>query len=49
MSATPEPPARPEMNDQPPLLGSWRNIYALVIGALVFFIGAFSAITWAFS
>lgn len=30
----------------PPLLGSWRTIYLLVIGELVVLVGLFAALTW---
>jgi hypothetical protein len=29
---------RPEMDDAPPLLGSWRNIYLTVVGALALYV-----------
>ena len=48
-AAPPERPERPEMNDAPPVLGKWRNIYALVLGSLVVYIALFTAITWAFT
>jgi hypothetical protein len=37
-------PAREE--DPPPLLGSWRALYALVIGELAALVAVFYAITW---
>jgi hypothetical protein len=37
-------PARDE--DPPPLLGSWRAIYAVVIGELAALVAVFYAITW---
>ena len=43
------PPPRPEMDDAPPLLGKWRNIYALVLGLLVVYVVVFTAITWTFT
>jgi len=30
----------------PPLFGRWRNLYALVIGALVVQLAVFTALTW---
>jgi len=33
---------RPELDDAPPLLGSWRNIYFLVLGTFVLFV----ALSW---
>lgn len=36
---------RPEMEDAPPLLGSWRNIYLTVIGTLALYV----AMLWMFS
>jgi hypothetical protein len=53
---TPKPPApagapepRPELDDAPPLLGSWRNIYLLVLGNLALLVALFWAITRAYS
>ncbi len=43
----PEP--RPELHDAPPLLGSWRNIYLLVLGNLALLIALFWALTRAYS
>jgi hypothetical protein len=52
-SKLPEPGAdstrRPELDDAPPLLGSWRNIYLLVLGTLALLVAVFSAITWAYA
>jgi hypothetical protein len=36
---------RPEMVDKPPLLGSWRRLYALEIGVLVALILVFWLVT----
>ena len=33
-------------DDPPPLLGSWRVLYALELGALVAMIGVCLALTW---
>ena len=42
---TPEPD---EPLEPPPLLGSWRNVYVLIVGALAFLIALFYALTrWA--
>ncbi|WP_426754609.1 hypothetical protein [Myxococcus sp. Y35] len=41
--ATEAPAPRPELDDAPPLLGSWRNIYLLVMGTFVVFV----AVCWA--
>ncbi|MFP2957982.1 hypothetical protein ACLEPN_09165 [Myxococcus sp. 1LA] len=32
------PAPRPELDDAPPLLGSWRNIYILVMATFVVFV-----------
>jgi hypothetical protein len=36
---------RPELDERPPLLGSWRNIYLVVIGTLVALIALFTLLT----
>jgi hypothetical protein len=38
-------PARPELDDKPPILGSWRNLYLLVFGVLVVLIVFFTVLT----
>lgn len=43
------PATRPELDDAPPLLGSWRNIYLFVLGSLAVFIALFWALTRAYS
>ena len=43
----PEP--RPELDDAPPLLGSWRNIYLFVLGTLAVLVIAFWALTQAYA
>jgi hypothetical protein len=53
-SKSPEPagatPAeRPELDDVPPLLGSWRNIYLLVLGTLALLVALFWALTRAYA
>ncbi len=35
-----------ELEEGPPVLGSWRNLYALVIGALFTQIVVYSLLTW---
>ncbi len=47
MTNPPEP--RPEMDDAPPILGSWRNIYLLLLGTLALLIALFGAITRIYS
>lgn len=53
-SNAPEPaasasPERPELDDVPPLLGSWRNIYLLVLGILALLVALFWALTRAYA
>ena len=43
------PPERPELDDAPPLLGSWRNIYLLVLGTLALLVALFWALTRAYA
>ncbi len=43
------PDTRPELDDVPPVLGSWRNIYLLVLGTLALLVALFGALTWAYS
>ncbi|RKH52965.1 hypothetical protein D7X96_06600 [Corallococcus interemptor] len=43
------PARRPELDDAPPLLGSWRNIYILVLGTFVLFVAVFWALTEAYA
>ena len=45
----PAPAPRPELDDAPPLLGSWRNIYLLVLGNLALLVALFWAITRAYA
>jgi hypothetical protein len=40
-----DPSKRPELDDAPPILGSWRNVYALVLGNLAFLVIAFWILT----
>lgn len=39
---------RPDLDARPPLLGSWRNIYLVVLGNLALLVVIFWAITRAF-
>lgn len=49
-SSSPAPvEKRPELDDAPPLLGSWRNIYLLVVGVFVLFVVLGTALTWVYS
>lgn len=34
-----------EQEEKPPILGTWRNVYALVIGALIFLMLVFYLFT----
>ncbi|MBN9687399.1 MULTISPECIES: hypothetical protein [unclassified Corallococcus] len=43
------PAHRPELDDAPPLLGSWRNIYLLVLGTFVLFVVVFWGLTEAYA
>lgn len=36
---------RPEMDDAPPLLGSWRNLYAATLGTLAVLVLLFWLLT----
>ncbi len=40
---------RPELDDAPPVLGSWRNIYFFVLGTLVLLVALFWALTRAYA
>lgn len=42
-------PARPELDETPPLLGSWRNIYVVVLGNLALLVLIFWLLTRAFN
>ena len=48
-SKPPEPaagrPPRPELDDVPPLLGSWRNIYFVVLGTFAVLVLLFWLLT----
>lgn len=39
------PDLRPELHDKPPVLGSWRNLYALEIAVLATLIALFALLT----
>jgi len=43
------PPPRPELDDAPPILGSWRNIYIVVLGTLAVLVVLFALLTRAYS
>ena len=43
------PMTEPEKDGAPPLLGSWKRLYALVLGELVLCILLFRLFSWAFS
>lgn len=56
MSPAPETPKeasasapRPELDDAPPILGAWRNLYLLLLGSLALLIALFWALTRAYS
>ncbi len=46
---TDKPAHRPELDETPPLLGSWRNVYLMVLGTFVLFVVLFAALTWVYS
>lgn len=46
--ASPPAPPRPEMDATPPLLGSWRNIYLVVLGNLAVLVLLFWLLTRAY-
>lgn len=48
-AAAAAPARRPELDDAPPLLGSWRNIYLLVLGTFVLFVAVFWGLTEAYA
>ena len=41
-------PTRPELDDAPPVLGTWRNVYLLVIGNLALLVTLFWALSRAY-
>jgi hypothetical protein len=41
-------PDRPELEDAPPVLGSWRNVYGVVLGTLVVLVALFWALAKAY-
>lgn len=47
----PPPPAPPrsDLDETPPLLGSWRNLYLLVVGTLGVLVVLFWALTEAYT
>ena len=44
-----KPSPRPELDETPPLLGSWRNVYLMVLGTFALFVVLFSLLTWVYS
>ncbi len=42
---TQAPPSSPEPDDPPPFLGSWRNVYLLLVAELLATAGALYALT----
>jgi hypothetical protein len=44
-----KPSAGAELDDRPPVLGSWRNIYGAVLGSLVVVVLVFWLITKAYA
>ncbi len=36
----------PQDNEAPPFLGTWRNVYALLVGELLLLSAIFYALTW---
>lgn len=42
-------PERPELEDAPPVLGSWRNVYAVVLGTLAVLVALFWALSRAYA
>lgn len=43
------PMTEPAMEGRPPILGSWRRLYALVLGELLLCILLFRLFSWTFS
>lgn len=37
------------LDSKPPLLGSWRNLYGLLLVALASYIGIGAAVTWMYA
>lgn len=42
------PVERPDLDDAPPFLGSWRNIYIMVVVNLLVLIAIFALLTYLF-
>lgn len=38
-----------DLEGKPPVLGSWRRLYAVVIGALVLYIAVGALVTWVYA
>jgi hypothetical protein len=49
VSAGPRPQNPSEDSEPPPILGTWRNLYALVLGVLIVVIALLWALTRAYS
>lgn len=43
------PMTEPGKEDMPPILGSWKRLYALVLGELLLCILLFRLFSWAYS
>lgn len=41
-------PQRPELDDAPPVLGTWRNVYLVVVGNLALMVALFWALSRAY-
>lgn len=48
MEPTLDHEARPDLDERPPLLGSWRRIYAVVLGNLALLVFLFWVMTKAY-
>jgi hypothetical protein len=49
MNAGGGPPTLPEREEPPPILGRWRNLYAVVLGALIALIALCAWLTHRFA
>jgi hypothetical protein len=41
-------PARPELEDRAPVLGSWRNIYLVLVGGLALYVMLLWGLSWVY-
>ncbi len=41
-----DPRQLPEADPPPPLFGSWRNLYLLLLGELALLVAGFYALSW---